>query len=763
MTNSANMDRDDTVRISAGTEQGMITGKDQVLKMDDLSRYDKMALSTRSRKLLETLLSENPILEQILTETKHYTDALQRIRDWIRPVVESSPNALKLYREEIYGLAVLPLLKQEEVAAIRIMDYLDNSGKKYSDLNQRGRMIENNPFKFLWLGANFNRGGMHPNFLIDMIELFRQLNGEQQYSTPSPQQVRTWMDKHPAGVDEEIHRIREKNRDRILEVFIRKIDSGEIEDSKYFFEAGMTQAQKFETAMKWWNEKLFHLRFAARDPETLNELLDYSLDAVTMSTLEESVERGIPVFVNPYYLSLLIINPPTHLIGADQPIRDYIFVSRELLDEFGHIVAWEKEDEVEPGKPNAAGWILPSSYNIHRRYPEVAILIPDTVGRSCGGLCVSCQRMYDFQNGHLNFNLDKLKPKESWWDRMESLMEYFENDSQLRDILITGGDSLMSSDKSLRQILDSVYRMAARKQKANLQRKEGEKFAEISRVRLGTRLPVYLPMRITDDLVKVLAEFRDKAKKIGVRQFVIQTHFESSMEVTPESAEAVKKLLSSGWIVTNQQVFTASASRRGHTAQLRKVLNDIGVLPYYTFTVKGYMENYHSFAPSCRSLQEQLEEKIIGRVPEDRIDEIRKLPADAPTLRQELEKIRTETGQPFLATDRNMLNLPAVGKSQTYRTIGITRYGRRILEFDHDVTRNHSPITEKMGKVTIIESKPVYEYLKQLKEMGEDIRNYRGLFGFSIGFTEGRSPLYKYPKPEFDITDELTNFSSVSY
>ena len=48
--------------------------------------------------------------------------------------------------------------------------------------------------------------------------------------------------------------------------------------------------------------------------------------------------------------------------------------SRELVDEFGHIVAWEKEDLVEPGKPNAAGWILPSEYNIHRRYPEVAIL-----------------------------------------------------------------------------------------------------------------------------------------------------------------------------------------------------------------------------------------------------------------------------------------------------------------------------------------------------------------------------------------------------
>ena len=42
-----------------------------------------------------------------------------------------------------------------------------------------------------------------------------------------------------------------------------------------------------------------------------------------------------------------------------------------------------------------------------------------------------------------------------------------------------------------------------------------------------------------------------------------------------------------GWIITNQLVFTTAASRRGHTAKLRKVLNDVGVLPYYTFTVKG--------------------------------------------------------------------------------------------------------------------------------------------------------------------------------
>ncbi|MCC2724286.1 hypothetical protein LK492_19920, partial [Phocaeicola vulgatus] len=69
----------------------------------------------------------------------------------------------------------------------------------------------------------------------------------------------------------------------------------------------------------------------------------------------------------------------------------------------------------------------------------VAILIPDSMARACCGLCACCQRMYDFQSERLNFNFEELKPKESWDTRLRKLMEYFETDTQLRDILITGG------------------------------------------------------------------------------------------------------------------------------------------------------------------------------------------------------------------------------------------------------------------------------------------------------------------------------------
>jgi lysine 2,3-aminomutase len=427
------------------------------------------------------------------------------------------------------------------------------------------------------------------------------------------------------------------------------------------------------------------------------------------------------------------------------------------VEEFGHIVAWEKEDLVEPGKPNAAGWILPPYDNVHRRYPDVAILIPDTMGRACGGLCSSCQRMFDFQSGRFNFDLEELKPKATWSEKLPELMRYFLEDSQLRDILITGGDALMSSDTSLRKVLDGVLEMARAKRAANQNRPDGEKHAELLRVRLGTRMPVYLPQRITEELAAILAEFKSGAAEVGVRQFIIQTHFEAPMEVTPETRLAVERLAGAGWVVTNQLVCTAAASRRGHSAKLRQALNEIGVLPYYTFVVKGYMENNFNYAPIARVVQEEEEEKTMGQVPAEFQDRIERFPLEAENMVENVAAVMDEAGLPFLATDRSVLNLPAVGKSLTFRTIGITRYGRRILEFDHDRTRAHSPIIDKMGKVVIIESKSISEYLRQMDEIGEDTSEYQDVFGYSLGETEPRMPMYEYPPYDFEPTAEITN------
>ncbi|KPK87007.1 MAG: hypothetical protein AMS27_03725 [Bacteroides sp. SM23_62_1] len=725
--------------------------------MTENEKLDRIAISVRSHRLLRNLLRENPMLETIMRESKNETEAQIGVRNWILSEYNSRKDALRFQSDQVTKRENFEKLSWNDFAIIRILDYIDHAGIEYPDRNLRGEIAVSNPIRLIWLAVIKGTGGAKPDFFIDMIRLFRQLRGESVQVIPERDQIEKWMERYPSGLDPRIVELRKENKERIISLLINKIDAGEIKDSKYFFEEGLSYEDKQKLVREWWENYKFHLRFAIRSPDLLNEMLGHSLDPDTMKILYDAEKAGIPFFVNPYYLSLLHVRVPYFAIGADLAIRHYIVYSRQLVDEFGNIVAWEKEDEVVPGKPNAAGWLLPSYNNIHRRYPEVAILIPDSMGRACGGLCSSCQRMFDFQRGNLNFDLDKLKPTERWPDKLKQLLKYFEEDTQLRDILITGGDALMSSDRTLKELLDGIYDMAQNKHNLNKKRPDGQKTAELQRIRLGTRLLAYLPQRVTPELTKILADFKQKAMAIGIKQFIIQTHFESPMEITPEAREAAQKLISAGWIITNQLVFTTAASRRGHTAKLRQVLNDVGILPYYTFTVKGYMENNFNFAPNARVVQEQLEEKVIGKIVQEHYETIRLFPENADMMVENITALRRFANLPFLGTDRNVLNLPGVGKSLTFRVVGITRYGRRILQFDHDTTRNHSPIIHKMGKVIIIESKSIHEYLRQLEDLGEDPNEYEGLYGYSIGQTEPRVPIYEYPEYDYKVTEELSN------
>lgn len=707
------------------------------------SKLDKVTISRLAHQILRQISTEQPELYNIFKTSSNILQVNQQLQQWLHELC-SEKSMLRQYFQnaETFDLQV-DTLSWQEWGIIRLHDYIINAGRTFRDLNLRNELVISDPIRQFWLAVQHGQGGGSPDFFVDMQMLFRQISGKDKAPIRDAAKVTAWMQRHPSGLDQAIIQQREWNRDRIIRLVIKKIDNHKIKSKAYFFENGESEEAKFQRALKWWNDKNFHLRFAVRDPKTLNEYLDHSLSDETLKIMQDACKAGIPIFVNLYYLSLLNVKESAEQAGSDLAIRDYILYSRQLVDEFGKIQAWEKEDKVKPGVPNAAGWILPAGGNIHRRYPEVAILIPDTMGRACGGLCSSCQRMYDFQAGRLNFELDSLLPKESWPVKLKKLMSYFESDKYLQDILITGGDALMSNDNSLRLILDAVYKMAQNKRKANLLLPENEKTAEIKRVRLGTRLPVYLPQRITSELCSILKDFKTKALNAGIEQFVIQTHFETAMEVSPEAAKAVNMLQQAGWLVSNQLVFTAAASRRGHTAKLRKVLNDIGVLTYYTFSVKGYKENQHNFATNARALQERNEEKFIGKIPDNQYAILKSLSEEPEMIQEKLNTVRAELGLEFLSTDRNVLNMPGVGKSMTFRTIGLTRLGRRILEFEHDHSRKHSKLARKMKKIVIIESKSIKEYLDQLFQMGEDLQEYENLFGYSIGQTETLNPVWK--------------------
>ncbi|KXT32162.1 KamA family protein [Bacteroides thetaiotaomicron] len=608
---------------------------------------------------------------------------------------------------------------------------------------------------------------MPTDLFLELFQLFKRLQGES-VPLPSPQRIKSRNDRWDTGLDEEVREMRDENKERMLHLLIQKIENRKSKPSvRFHFEEGMSYEEKYQLVSKWWGDFRFHLSMAVKSPAELNRFLGNSLSSETMYLLNRARKKGMPFFATPYYLSLLNV---TGYGYNDEAIRSCILYSPRLVETYGNIRAWEKEDIVEAGKPNAAGWLLPDGHNIHRRYPEVAILIPDTMGRACGGLCASCQRMYDFQSERLNFEFETLRPKESWDSKLRRLMTYFEQDTQLRDILITGGDALMSQNKTLRNILEAVYRMAVRKQRANLERPEGEKYAELQRVRLGSRLLAYLPMRINDELVDILREFKEKASAVGVKQFIIQTHFQTPLEVTPEAKEAIRKILSAGWIITNQLVYTVAASRRGHTTRLRQVLNSLGVVCYYTFSVKGFNENYAVFAPNSRSMQEQQEEKIYGQMTPEQAEELYKIletkvsagineekpKEDADTAKQ-IRRFMRKHHLPFLATDRSVLNLPAIGKSMTFQLVGLTEEGKRILRFEHDGTRHHSPIIDQMGQIYIVENKSLAAYLRQLSKMGEDPEDYASIWSYTKGETEPRFSLYEYPDFPFRITDKMSN------
>ena len=157
---------------------------------------------------------------------------------------------------------------------------------------------------------------------------------------------------------------------------------------------------------------------------------------------------------------------------------------------------------------------------------------------------------------------------------------------------------------------------------------------------------------------------------------------------------------------------------------------------YYTFSVKGFEENYAVFTPNSRSLQEKEEEKRWGKLSAEQEKEFLNLLRNCKDRAAAVQRFCTFHQIPFVATDRSVLNLPGIGKSMTFVTIGMTKEGKRILEFDHDPTRQHSPIIHQMEKIYIKENKSIWQYMLQLQEMGEKKEEYASLWKYMEGETE---------------------------
>jgi lysine 2,3-aminomutase len=301
---------------------------------------------------------------------------------------------------------------------------------------------------------------------------------------------------------------------------------------------------------------------------------------------------------------------------------------------------------------------------ITRRYPNIVILKPVL---TCPQICVYCQRNWEIEDV---YSAQARLPAE----KLQKALDWIADTPEINEVLITGGDPLILSDTRFEWIVAQIAAMP-----------------HVIRIRIGTRTPVTLPQRITEGLVRILKRYHQPGK----REIIIVTHFEHPYEITPQAMEAVQRFRRCAMSVYNQLVFTYYNSRKFEATVLRQKLRLIGVTPYYTFNTKGKEETGDFRVPIARLMQEQKEEARL-------------MPG---TVR----------------TDEIVFNVPGLGKNylranQHHDVISILPEGQRVYEF-HPWEKKLS-----LASTFIYKDVPIYDYLRRLKEDGEDPADYRSIW-----------------------------------
>ncbi|MDY5968994.1 MAG: KamA family radical SAM protein, partial [Bacteroidales bacterium] len=232
--------------------------------------------------------------------------------------------------------------------------------------------------------------------------------------------------------------------------------------------------------------------------ETYEELSKYfQFDAEEAEGIKMALDK-FRMAITPYYLSLIDPNDPHDPIrrqcipnGAECNIAP-----ADLTDPLH-----EDEDSPVPG--------------LTHRYPDrVLFLITDM----CSMYCRHCTRR----------RFAGQKDAESPKDRIERCLEYIEKTTEVRDVLLSGGDALMVSDEWLEYI---IKRLRA--------------IDHVEIVRIGSRTPVVCPQRITPELCNMLKKYHP---------VWLNTHFNHPNEMTPESSAALARLADAGIPLGNQTV-----------------------------------------------------------------------------------------------------------------------------------------------------------------------------------------------------------------
>jgi lysine 2,3-aminomutase len=598
---------------------------------------------------LNELWKEDPAIYEILRTSSTVEEARRRLFDYLNelewdyftgkrvehPLIEATAHdAIKVFRNIISP-------RNEVYTGFSALSYLwriARGDEKALEEVDVGFLLE---FKHLFKAINA-RPDIYPAKYAEGLPYvdFRRMHGRQagiarsNYLDMLARRMAEYLNKYPTGLDPEVIELRKKNKQRILEYF------GGTEDD-------------------WWDYK-WHFKNVLKGTKGLRVLKDLTkIPEEYERSIELAVKFKVPFGISPYYL---------HLFDLDNPgTIDYQPRSQVLppLHTVSEIIAHRDEREYYfdfMGEHDTSPHPL-----ITRRYPMVAII---KASNTCPQICVYCQRNWEIETALDPRGVPSKK-------NIDDAIDWFAEHPEIKDILITGGDPFVLSDDFL---IDHIVK----------------RFAEldhIMHIRIGTRVLVTVPMRISEETAEKLGSYIEPGK----RNVTVVTHVESASEVTPEMATAVERLKKNGMYVYNQQVFTFWVSRRFETVKLRMALKKVGIDPYYSFYTKGKWETKDYVIP-------------VARIQQERKEEARLLPG---TFR----------------TDEPVFNVPRLGKNhlrawQDHELIMIRPDGRRVYLWHP--WEKYIQLVDPYVYTDIVS---IRMYLDKLQEVfGEDPEDYKSIW-----------------------------------
>lgn len=282
--------------------------------------------------------------------------------------------------------------------------------------------------------------------------------------------------------------------------------------------------------------------------ETLEELKKY-----IALTAEE--ERGIRdcldsfrMAITPYYLSLINLNDPSDPIRKQSiPTEHELYFAPEEDADSLH------EDTDSPVR------------GLTHRYPDrVLFLITDR----CAAYCRHCTRR------RMVGQTDNAMPR----SQIDACIDYIRQHPEVRDVLVSGGDVFMQSDEQLEYVISAL-----------------RDIPHVEIIRLGTRTPVVMPQRITQNLCDMLKKYHP---------IWVNVHFNHPDEITPESTKACAMLADAGIPLGNQSVLLAGINDCVHV--MKKLVNDlvrIRVRPYYIYACDLSLGLSHFRTPVSKGIE----------------------------------------------------------------------------------------------------------------------------------------------------------------